>query len=179
VSGRILLALSRRTHGALWDHLVPRHHVVEEAAFAYAADETADGSEIFRCIEWAPVPPDGFASRSAFRLELADSTRASAIKRAHDLGACLVEFHSHTGRWPAAFSESDLAGLAEFVPHIWWRLKGRPYLAVVVARTGFDGFVWITGPGTPHSLTGVIAGEKVLTPTGLSRWEPEADDRSL
>lgn len=175
MSARILLALPRSAHAALWNHLVPEHHVVEEAAFAYAARETADGAEIFRCIEWAPVAPDGFASRSAFHLELTDAARASAIKRAHDLGASLVEFHSHTGRWPAAFSGSDLAAFREFVPHVWWRLKGRPYVAVVVARGGFDGFAWITGPGAPHLLTGVIIEHEVLSPTALSRSEPDAD----
>ncbi len=176
MSGRILLALPRSAYAALWKHLAPEPHVAEEAAFAYAKREDADGAAVFQCVEWAPVPSDGFASRSAFHLELTDSARAAAIKRAHDLGASLVEFHSHTGRLPAAFSASDLAGFREFVPHVWWRLKGRPYVAVVVARTGFDAFVWITGPGTPRLLSRVIVGDEVLTPTGLSRWGPDADD---
>lgn len=175
MSRGVLLALPRPAHAALWNHLVPERHATEEAAFGYAVRETADGAEIFRCVEWAPVPPEGFASRSAFHLELTDETRAAAIKRAHDLGASLVEFHSHTGRWAAEFSGSDRAGFREFVPHVWWRLKGRPYLAVVVARSGFDGFAWLMGPDAPQPLTGVVAGDEVLTPTGLSRWEADSD----
>jgi hypothetical protein len=176
MSERILLALPGPAHTALWKHLVPERHLVEEAAFAYAARETADGAEVLRCVEWAPVAPQGFVSRSAFHLELTDAARAGAIKRAHDLGASLVEFHSHTGRWAAAFSGSDLAGFREFVPHVWWRLKGRPYVAVVVTRAGFDAFAWLTGPDAPQFIIGVMAGDELLTPTGLSRWDAESDN---
>ncbi len=178
MSRRILLALSPSEHAALWDHLVPTKHRVEEAAFVYAARETThDGDEVFRSVEWSPVLPDGFASRSAVHFELADAMRAAVIKRAHDLGASLVEFHSHTGRWPAAFSPSDRAGFREFVPHVWWRLKGRPYLAVVVTRSGLDGLAWIAGAQVAERLDGVVVAEKLLTPTGLSGVEVESDER--
>ncbi len=177
MNGQILLALPRPAHAALWKHLVPESQLVEEAAFAYAVRETSDGAEVFRCIEWAPVAPDGFVSRSAFHLELTDAVRAAAIKHAHDLGVSLVELHSHTGRWAAAFSGSDVAGFREFVPHVWWRLKGRPYVAVVVAPSGFDGFAWLVGPSQPQPLNGVMVEHEVLRSTGLSRWdtEPESD----
>jgi hypothetical protein len=177
VSRRILLALSPPVHAAVWNHLVPKHHAVEEAAFVYAAHETMDGADVFRSVEWLPVPPEGFASRSAVHFELADEVRAAVIKRAHDLGASLIEFHSHTGRWPAAFSASDRAGFGEFVPHVWWRLKGRPYLAVVVTRSGFDGLAWIAGAHAPERLDGVFVAEKLLTPTGLSQGETDLDER--
>ena len=32
---------------------------------------------------------------------------------------------------PAEFSASDRKGLESFVPHVWWRLRHRPYLALV------------------------------------------------
>jgi hypothetical protein len=177
VSRRILLALSPPVQAALWDHLVPRNHRVEEAAFVYAGRETTDDTEVFRAVEWLPVPPDGFVTRSAVHFELADAMRAAVIKRAHDLGASLVEFHSHTGRWRAAFSPSDRAGFREFVPHVWWRLKGRPYLAVVVTRSGFDGLAWIARAQAPERLDGVLVEEKVLNPTRLSHAEVESDER--
>jgi hypothetical protein len=176
VSRRILLVLPPPVHAALWDHLVPTNHRVEEAAFVYAARETTDGAEVFRAVEWAPVPSDGFVTRSAVHFELADAMRAAVIKRAHDLGASLVEFHSHTGRWQAAFSPSDRAGFREFVPHAWWRLKGRPYLAVVVTRSGFDGLAWIAGAHAPERLDGVLVAETLLTPTGLSHGETALDE---
>lgn len=174
--GQVRLVLPRPIRDALWAHLLPERTGPEEAAFVYAICETGDGAQLLRYVEWQQVPPKGFASRSAFHFELADEMRAAVIKRAHDLGASLVEFHSHTGPWPPAFSPSDLAGLREFVPHVWWRLKGRPYVAVVVARSGFDGLAWLRGPTAPEPLDGILVGESVLTPTGLSRWEVRSDD---
>ncbi len=174
MSRRIQLALSPPLYAALWDHLLPTNHRVEEAAFVCAAREPTDGADVFRAVEWLPVPPEGFETRSAVHFELTDAMRAAVIKRAHDLGASLVEFHSHTGRWPAAFSPSDRAGFREFVPHVWWRLKGLPYLAVVVTRSGFDGLAWIAGAQAAERLDGILVEEKVLNPTRLSPPEVES-----
>ena len=170
---RILLALPPGTRRAIWRHLLPGPHAEEETAFVYARWTQTDASGTFEFIDWTPVPPLGFLSRSECHLELSDEARSSAIKRAHDLGASLVEFHSHTRSWPARFSPSDLAGFGEFVPHVWWRLKGRPYLAVVVSRSGFDGLAWTTGPRTPQRLTGILDGGELLRPTGLSSLNEE------
>ena len=84
-------------------------------------------------------------------LELADGTRARLIKRAHDLDASLIEMHSHPGPWDAAFSRSDLLGLSETVPHMWWRLEKRPDAAIVIAPSGFDAMVWLDGPLSPQA----------------------------
>jgi hypothetical protein len=97
-------------------------------------------------IEWYAVPPGGFASCSAWHFELTDKTRAYVIKRAHDSDGCLIEGHSHDDPDPPALSASDLFGFREFVPHVWWRLHGRPYTALVVSQGGLDGFVWRRGP---------------------------------
>lgn len=99
---------------------------------------------------------------------MADRTRAALIKRAHDLDASLVELHSHPGPWPAAFSYADRMGLRETVPHMWWRLKKRPYLAFVVASSSFDALVWLDGPKMPRRLDGLVVGERFLRPTNFS-----------
>ncbi len=177
----VLLHLPSDVHDALWHHLLPKRPVAEEAAFVYARRDIVNAATVFRCMEWFPVPPGGFASRSLFHLELTDATRATVIKRAHDLGASLVEFHSHTGRWPARFSPSDQAGFDEFVPHVWWRLKGRPYLAVVVVADGFDAFAWLADPRSPEYLGGILVEERILQPTRLSPLQMESydDERTL
>ena len=90
---------------------------------------TKGEDQIFEYIEWYAVPADGFSVCNEYHFELTDEVRAQVIKRAHDLGASIAEVHSHHGPWPAAFSPSDQLGFREFVPHVWWRLKGRPYLA--------------------------------------------------
>lgn len=160
-----VLTLPERTHRKLRRHLLPWWHRVEEAAFLYVLPGP-DGT--FECAEWFAVPASGFASRSQYHLELTDETRGKVIKRAHDLGASLVEVHSHVGGAPARFSGSDLAGFLDFVPHAFWRLKNRPYLAVVMTRTGFDSFAWMRDPRSPERLRGIQAGYRLITPTGLS-----------
>jgi len=152
---------------ALWRHLLSTAAGPEEVAFVYARPSREDGVS-FGFIEWSAVEPEGFASRSAYHLELSDETRGHVIKRAHDLGASVVEFHSHRGRSDAQFSPSDWTGFEEFVPHIWWRLKGRPYAAIVVTSTSFDGLVWLDSPESPVRLDALISNGVSLAPTRLS-----------
>lgn len=154
-------------HMSLWRHLLADERGPEEAAFVFAHVPAVDADSVFEYVDWFPVPPEGFAWQSAFHFELTDETRATVIKRAHDLGASIVEFHSHRGAWPAQFSGSDWIGLEEFVPHVRWRLKGRPYGAVVVTPTGFDGLAWVRSSATPIRLK-LLANGQVLEPTQLS-----------
>lgn len=167
----VTLEFPRDLHRDLWVHLLPRRGRQEEAAFAFASYSGDGANHVLRAAEWYGVPPSGFEWRSAYHFELTDAVRAQVIKRAHDLGACLVELHSHLGDGPASFSGSDRAGLADFVPHVWWRLKGRPYSAVVVTRAGFDGLVWLTDPRTAERLHAIVAGPTVLSASGLSPLE--------
>ena len=66
------------------------------------------------------------------------------------------------------FSLTDQKGFQEFVPHVWWRLKGKPYVAVVVAQTDFDGVVWISDSVSPQYLDGIVSGDTIHRPTQLS-----------
>ena len=163
------LHLPASVHAALWDHLLPERFVVEQAAFLYAKPAVEEDAASFRFVAWDPIPPEGFAVQSRHYLELSDETKAAAIKRAHDLAASLVEVHSHVTAALATFSASDLAGFEEFVPHVWWRLKGRPYLAMVVSKSSFDAFAWVSGPEAPSRLTGIFVDRTPIFPTGLSR----------
>lgn len=164
----VRLSLPIEVRAALWRHLLPNARGPEEAAFVFARASRDEGAASFESIEWSPVNPEGFASRSAYHLELSDETRARVIKRAHDLAASVVEFHSHRGKSDAQFSPSDWAGFEEFVPHIWWRLKGRPYAAVVVTSTGFDGLAWLDSPDKAVVLDALVSDGTSLTATRLS-----------
>jgi hypothetical protein len=166
---QILLNIPQAIQRAVWEHLLPRRFIYEEAAFLYAELKIKGKTEIFQYVDWFPVPANGFLYRSPFHFELTDEMRATVIKRAHDFGASIVELHSHKGISPAEFSPSDLLGFQEVVPHVWWRLKGRPYLAVVVSRSGFDGFAWISSPDSPRYLDGIVTGTSILKPTKLSQ----------
>ncbi len=83
--------------------------------------------------------------------------------------AALVDIHSHVSdAYPAQFSPSDISGLREWVPHIWWRLKGKPVLAVVVSPSNFDSLVWRMSPNDPEGLEALNVGGEVRLPTGLT-----------
>lgn len=165
---QILLDIPDRVQKDMWAHLLPGRFMAEEAAFIYVQQVVKKDAVIFNFLDWSPVPPEGFLSRSEYHFELTDETRAFVIKRAHDLDASLVELHSHAEYLPAEFSPTDFLGFKEFVPHVWWRLKGRPYMAVVVSHAGIDGLVWIKGPEIPLCLGGISVGTQTLKTTGLS-----------
>lgn len=172
----VILRLTSDFKIRLWDHLLGSGRGTEEAAFLFAKGDP-NGSGVFRVLDWYPVPPEGFAFCSAYHFELTDETRSHVIKRAHDLGASLVEVHSHDDPEPPAFSSSDLFGFDEFVPHVWWRLKGRPYMAIVVAPGGLDGLTWREGPSAPERIAGVEVGGEILPASHRSplRWTSDME----
>jgi hypothetical protein len=172
------LLLTKEQKRRVWSHVLPRRHRVEEAAFLFAK-ETANGDRLqLRCVDFWLLQPDDFSYQSDCHIELADATRGKVIKRAHDLGAVVVEIHSHLGPQPAQFSGSDLSGFEEWVPHVRWRLKGRPYAALVVTRRDFDGFVW-RGDAVER-LGGLVVGRSgSTTPNGRTwmAWSILSEDR--
>lgn len=173
---QVFIHIPKEVHQAVWTQLLPRHLRSEEAGFMYVRHWPQDEAEVFEYVDWYLIPSNGFLDRSRYHFELTDETRAQVIKQAHDLGTSLVEFHSHAGRWPAAFSVSDLLGFQEFVPHVWWRLKSKPYLALVVTRASFDGLAWLNDPRTPQHLDGIVVEGSILTPTKLSPLRYKAYD---
>lgn len=176
----ITLELPVGVYRNLQVHLLPAGSSVEQAAFLYTrAERDSNGDVAFKFIEYAPAQPTEFAAQHSYYLELNDEQHAAVIKRAHDLSASIVEFHSHPESYPARFSPSDMEGFAEFVPHVWWRLKRRPYLAVVVAPSGFDALAWIDSPSAPVVPDAIVLdGKRRLTPTGLTLQSFQKGGRS-
>lgn len=172
----IVLKLSRDLDRALQRHLLPDSSACEEAAFLFTHIAHQNHRMVFEPVEHLLVGPDGFVHRSPRFLELTDGVRAQVIKRAHDLGTAVVEFHSHPQYTPQ-FSWSDVQGLREFVPHVRWRLKGRPYGAVVVAPAGFDALFWVDTTLMPVTLEEIEVEGQVRKPTGwsLSNWQENSD----
>jgi len=156
------LLMSGSDRARLWTHLLQGKE--EEAAFIFTHPETLTP------IHTVFVPRDGFAYKSRFGFELTDSYRASIIKKAHDLGTMIIELHSHPFPATACLSPTDIDGLREFVPHVRWRLKGKPYAAIVVALKGFDALFW-PADGPPEALALNIDGT-ILLPTrkSLEQW---------
>jgi hypothetical protein len=98
--------------------------------------------------------------------ELDDAHRAEIIQWASRSKGCLIEAHSHGSiLLPARMSRFDLAQLEEWVPHVRWRLGGRPYAALVTASKDLDGLAWI---GTqPEAIAAVhVDGRRVILTSG-------------
>ncbi len=163
-----LLGIASADYGALMRHLLPARPKAEEVAFVFASVEAVGPACRLTCRRWEPVPPSGFVSRGLYHLELTDEAKGGAIRKAHQLNAAMVELHSHPYPTPAFFSWSDVSGLREFAPHVIWRLKGRPYGAVVVSPGTYDSLLWTSGSSEPSGTLNFEVDGRVLRPTGLT-----------
>jgi hypothetical protein len=111
----------------------------------------------FKVRGWRPADGAAVTERGELHVSLPDETRLAVIQWATAEDACLIEAHSH-GRWsPAAFSRYDLRNLGEWVPHLWWRLRGRPYAAIVTSTVDLDALAWIDNPHSAEQVNGVMA----------------------
>jgi hypothetical protein len=141
----------------LWAHLLQNE--IEQVVIVYAAVEAEGDDLVFRAKDVYFATPEDFEIHSESHIELTDEACARTIKTAWDTGTTPVEFHSHPGDagdwWPAMFSASDMYGFSEYVPHCRWRLRGRPYLAVVVSPNGFDALVWAGNENQPAALAAI------------------------
>ena len=165
------LHVSASMYQTLFGHLFSSLKT-EHAGFLYARVSGADERLVLSAEDYLLVPPDGFVRRSAYHFELREDVQRQVIKEAHTRGCCLVEAHSHPFPSPACFSETDVLGLLDWVPHVRWRLAGRPYVGLVVAPGSFDAIVFPAGD-EPAVLDSLVVGGIRLTPTGatVQTWE--------
>jgi len=165
-----LIALEQAQKEKLWSHLLPENPTCEKAAFIFADFTKLRNLATFIPREIYLATGQDFASQHTDYLELTDATRISLIKRAHKLDASIIELHSHSfpGSCAAAFSLADRKGLQEIVPQMWWRLKNKPYGAIVVAPEGFDALIWWDNPVKPEALDGITINGTILKPTNRS-----------
>lgn len=162
------LELPAGSYRNLRHHLLPKFPKNEEVVFVFVDSFKDDETLTFRFKDWYPLKPEDYVSRSASHLELTNQIKAEMIKKAHELGCSLIEFHSHLGQKSAKFSPTDWYGFEEFVPHVMWRLKGKPYCAVVVTTRSLDALVWIDKGADPISLSRIAVEGKTFTPTNNS-----------
>lgn len=155
------------------DHL---HGRIEQVGFFRATFDPE--TRTFNLYEWRAIPPDGFEYQGAFHVSLTDEAKAEMIKWAWDARACLVEAHSHSDSGPAEFSPSDLWGFRDWVPHLFWRLRRRPYGALVTAADSFDALAWVEAPDAPEQVERIELDDgRVLVATGRTLAEVRELDR--
>jgi hypothetical protein len=128
------------------------------------------GARAFNLIDWRPVPPDGYENAGPYHVALTDEAQAEAIRWAWESNSCLVEAHSHGEHSPAAFSNSDLSGFEDWVPHVMWRLRGRPYGALVAAGATFDGLAWVDGSDRPEEATRIEIDDGSVVELARETW---------
>ncbi len=165
---KIVLELPSYAYQNIMKHLLPLNTTSEQAAFAYATADYINEVLYISFIDWELIDKKDFTYYTDFHLELSHEKQAQIIKKAHDLKASIVEWHSHPFYGPAMFSTSDLLGFKEFVPHVMWRLDGRPYSAVVVTPNDLDALVWINNSGNPCQLSCLKIGSRELYPSSLT-----------
>lgn len=110
----------------------------ERIAFMQASDDSVP------TIGELMLMDDGDVIFGEWCVQLTDAAQQRVLQWASSGTGWLVEAHSHLGSWgdPAAFSGLDLRSFAEWVPHARWRLRWRPYAALVFGPQTFDGLAW-------------------------------------
>lgn len=167
----VMVKMSGEFGAHLWEHLLGNH--TEQAAFLFAEFRQTTRTSTFVGRELHLVPPEDFDLQSSSHLAMTDEALARLIKRAWDLRLAVVEWHSHPQyEGPACFSPSDRFGLRDTVPYVRWRLRGRPYAAVVIGDASLDALAWLGGEPGPQRVDGIKVGTSVLKPSGISlaRW---------
>jgi len=168
------LSVSTAIYREVRGHLLPEVPEAEEVAFLFARRSASAEGLTLEVIDHHLVRAAEYDRQGMAHLQIGNEVLGRMIKKAHDLEAALVEAHSHPYDYAGAacFSWSDRAGLADLVPHILWRLPGRPYLALVFAPEGFDALIWHADPKAPAALDALLVGNELLTPTShtLPRW---------
>jgi hypothetical protein len=138
----------------------------EQVAFLFLTETRPDQ---FECKDIFLVPSGDLVNESEVHSEVSERAVTAVLKKATAGGFCLCEIHSHPfSKSDTQFSYSDKAGFAEFVPHIWWRLKGRPYFAIVLGQRECDALGWLKNPLHPDPVSEIQFGSKRYEPTGLS-----------
>lgn len=167
----VAFRMSRPMYDEVREHL----RDIEQVGFFLADFDPA--TRTFALREWRAVPPEGFESQSTFHVTLTDAIKTEVIRWAWESGVCLVEAHSHSHLGRAEFSPSDLWGFRDWVPHLFWRLRSRPYAAFITADDAFDGLAWINAADAPEQVERIELGDGVvLTATKRTLWSPGNDE---
>lgn len=150
--------------------VIEQAHLLTESAEECVAFFLAELiGEDLRLVDVRPMGVGDFAGRSDAHVQLADHVRPELVAWAWERDLSLVEAHTHVDGDPACLSPTDIRGLGEWVPHLRWRLRGRPYAALVFAQATIDAVGWNGVSHTPEGVGALeIDGQPPRVMTGLS-----------
>jgi hypothetical protein len=142
------LRVNRELWQAAMEHL---GHGAEQVGFFRAGFDR--DNNLFRLHDWRPMTGDEVEFQTPYHVSLTDRAKVVVLQWAGE--ASLVEVHAHGDLAPPQLSASDVWGLREWVPHLFWRLGRRPYAAIVTAADEFDALAWIDSATSPVQLEGL------------------------
>jgi hypothetical protein len=160
--------ICREDYKAILRHLFPKEESRERVCFIFASTIKSAGLLSFTLKDWYAVKANQYKYQSRGYVELKDLMRGKIIKKAFDVNASIIEVHSHPYDTPAKFSYSDKEGFKEFVPHVWWRLRGKPYAALVFSQSDFDGLAWANSPQLYEPVTELLVDREKICANNLS-----------
>ena len=157
----------------LWERICGYLDTAKERVVFLFVSTDADSGDWSPIDEWFLDVRSDYGVSEELHVALSPEVLPKVFKRAHDLGAAVLEVHSHP--WPGkntSFSRFDLFQLHELIPQVLWRLPHRPYFALVLGRESFDAIAW-EAPNCPVHVEFVKVGHEVLYPTrtSLQVWE--------
>jgi hypothetical protein len=160
---KVVLRMAYAAGQSLLRHL---YGAPEQVAFMRGSQ--VEGPDVFELTELLRLSSEDLDRRWT-HVSMSDRTRRTVLGWATRSGDILVEAHSHGGFGdPAVFSRLDLEGLADWVPHVRWRLQGRPYGALVFGQTSMDGLAWIDDRVAIPIGRLEVKGSTTFTATGRS-----------
>lgn len=174
----LVIAMPTQIYEMIQDHLfqdAENEDALEQASFLFTEPYAGDG--VLRVADARLLGVDDFAIQTPLHIDLAEHVRPELIQRALRDDACLIETHSHNHAGPVAFSASDRRGFQEWVPHMRWRLRRRPYVALVFSFDTFDGLCWSDGDAEPLDNL-LLDGGRRIQPTNRTYEHLRETDRA-
>jgi hypothetical protein len=154
---------------------------LEQGAFLFAEAKREDGELNLVAADYYLVPASGWEAQVEFYLQMKDSERAKIMKLAREKNLCAIDCHSHPRACDDVwFSPSDVAGITEFAQYAKWKLRGKPFAAMVWGEQSVDAVLWQVEFSHAERVAQVkIIGnaEQTLTPTGSWFRAPKGKHR--
>jgi hypothetical protein len=135
------IILPEHLHQTLMRHLFQND--LEQAAFLFASHAVDGGTLKMTAVDVHLVPADAWDYQSEMHLQMSDEERGKILKMARDKGLALVDCHSHPHAGDDVwFSGSDVSGITEFAAYVNWKLRNKPFAAIVWAEDSLDAVAW-------------------------------------
>src|SRR5262249_33820763 len=91
---------------------------------------------------------------SSVGAQIGSDAMRKALEAAYANRSALLHIHTHGGRGLPAFSRTDLASAAQFVPGFFNAIPRMPHGLIVLSHTSARGLLWTSATSTPQYADG-------------------------